>query len=123
METVRADDSVRSVWGRTPPAKPVPVSVYADLMAADAAHWLGSVAGQAIARGEDFQIQVQVASGPSAGRWVELRGRAERERPWIINGVSFDIKRHRQVAERVRASEARLHLLVERLPQAQASGM
>ncbi|WP_322965046.1 PAS domain-containing sensor histidine kinase [Sphingomonas fuzhouensis] len=116
-ETVRADATVQALWGIAHPAQPHPLSVYADLMAPDGADWLGAVTGRTIAPGKDFQIQVQVAGGPAAGRWVEIRGRAERERPWIINGVTFDITDRRQVEERVRASEARLHLLVEGIPQ------
>ncbi|MEH3121351.1 MAG: PAS domain S-box protein [Sphingomonas phyllosphaerae] len=115
--TVRTDATVQALWGVSAPEQPHPVSVYADLMFSEGADWLADVAAKDIAPGEDFQVQVQIATGPTAGRWVEIRGRAERERPWIINGVSFDITPRRQVEERVRASEQRLRLLVEGIPQ------
>ncbi|MDR6787138.1 PAS domain S-box-containing protein [Sphingomonas sp. BE138] len=115
--TVRTDATVQALWGVSSPEQPHPVSIYADLMFLEGVDWFRSVAAQGFPPGGEFQVQVQVAAGPAAGRWVEMRGRAEREKPWIINGVSFDITPRRQIEERIRASEERLRVLVEGIPQ------
>ena len=102
--TVRADAVVQKLWG---------VSTDGDLMYPEGAAWLANVAAKPIASGEEFQNQVQVASGPTINRWVELRGRAERDTPWIINGVSFDITEQRLAEQRLSESETLFRTLAE----------
>ncbi|WP_185020741.1 PAS domain-containing protein [Histidinibacterium lentulum] len=111
--SVRADEVVQSLWGVSAQEQPHRVSVYADLMRPEGAAWLDRVMAQNIEPGENFEDQVQVASGPTAGRWVALRGRAERERPWIINGVSFDITEQVLAEQRLRESEAHFRLIAD----------
>lgn len=98
--SIRADDVVQRLWGISTSDQPHPVSMYADLMPAEGVAWLDAVMAKEIGPDEGFQDQVQVASGPNAGRWVQLRGRAERDRPWIINGVTFNITAEKEAAKR-----------------------
>ncbi len=110
---VRADDVFQGLWGVAFSDRPHPVSVYADLMEPDGAAFLEAVMTRAIAPAEHFHDQVKVAAGPAAGRWIQWRGRAERERPWIINGVSFDITAQKLAEQRLRESEEQLRLATE----------
>jgi len=98
--TLRADVAVQRLWGVSTDEQPHAMSLYADLMDPEGAAWLAAVAAKDIAPGEEFHTQLQVASGPTSSRWVELRGRAEHDRPWIINGVSFDITEEKAAATR-----------------------
>ncbi|GGB41488.1 hypothetical protein GCM10011380_33700 [Sphingomonas metalli] len=111
--TVRADATVQALWGVSATEQPHPVSLYAGLMYADGAAWLASLAEQDIAPGADVQIEVQIKSGPTSGHWVEIRGRAERDKPWIINGVSFDITEQRLASQRLKKSETLFRTMAE----------
>ncbi|CAO3435407.1 PAS domain S-box protein [Azospirillum doebereinerae] len=114
--SVRADDVVQKLLGMQASPQPHRVSTYADRMCLEGAAWLEAAMTKEIAPDEEFHGQVQVASGPTAGRWVQLRGRAERVRPWIINGVSFDITEQRLAEQKLRASEAQLAAAFESVP-------
>lgn len=104
---VRADDAFQSLWGVSFADTLHPASVYIDLMDPVGAASLAAVMAKKIAPGEVFQDQVQVVGGPNAGRWVQWRGRAERDRPWIINGVTFDITERANAEAALRESEQR----------------
>jgi PAS domain S-box-containing protein len=99
-QSVRADDVVQRLWGVSTSDQPHRVSAYADLLHPEGAAWLEVAMAKEISPGEEFHAQLQVARGPAAGRWVQLRGRAERDKPWIINGVSFDITDEKTAAKR-----------------------
>ncbi|GJE52922.1 hypothetical protein GOFOIKOB_5997 [Methylobacterium tardum] len=110
---VRADDAFQALWGVSFSDALHPASVYADLMYPEGAASLAAVTAKPIVPEQEFQDQVQVAIGPNAGRWIQWRGRAERDRPWIINGVSFDITAQHLVQQRLREGEARLHRVLD----------
>lgn len=98
--SVRTDDVVQKLWGISISEQPHSVSLYADLMTPEGVAWLEAAMVKGLGPGEEFHSQLQVARGPAAGRWIQLRGRAERERSWIINGVSFDITEEKTAAAR-----------------------
>lgn len=104
---VLADDAFQNLWDVSFSNKPHPASVYTDLMSPEGAAVLDAVAAQATVPGQQFHDQVQVISGSAEGRWVQWRGRAEHDRPWIINGVSFDITAQKLAEQRLRESEER----------------
>lgn len=106
--TVRADEAFQDLWGVAFGNDLHPVSTYADRMDTQGAASLEAVMAKAPVPGQEFQDQVQVASGVNAGRWVQWRGRAEMDKPWIINGVSFDITEQRELAERQQVLVAEL---------------
>ena len=74
---------------------------------------MGEMVARAITAGEEFDGQLRVESGPTRGHCVRWRGRVERERPWLINGVSFDITDQRAQDQRLHESEERFRGLVE----------
>lgn len=105
--SVRADAVVQKLWGLSISEQPHAVSLYADLMTPEGVAWLEAGTKNEIAPGDLVHSQMQVAHGPTAGRWVQLRGRAEGDRPWLINGVSFDITAQKHAEQRLRDSEER----------------
>ncbi|AWN52157.1 PAS domain S-box protein [Methylobacterium sp. 17Sr1-1] len=110
--SVRADEPFQRLWGVSFGDRPHPVSVYTERMSQEGAAALDAVMAREPVQGEVLQDQVEVIHGPTAGRWVQWRGRADRDRPWIINGVSFDITVQRSAEQRLRESEARFRSLV-----------
>jgi PAS domain S-box-containing protein len=111
--TVRADDAFRRLWGVAPNAAACPVSEYIELMHTEQAAALDAVMRKEIAPGERFDDQILIARGPRAGCWIRWRGRADSDRPWIINGVTFDITENRRTEQTLRESEERMRLIVE----------
>ena len=117
-ELIRGDAAFLSLWGYPPSDEPRPLSDFTDRMSPQGRAEMGEMVPRAIASGEEFDGQLAVVNGPTHGRWVRWRGRAERERPWIVNGVSFDVTDQRVQDQRLRESEARHRLMIESWAQA-----
>jgi PAS domain S-box-containing protein len=98
--TVWADDVIQRLWGVSVSRQPHPITPYFSRMFAEGVAWLEAGMARQPEPGEQVVAQLQVANGPTAGRWIQLLGRAEHEAPWIINGVSFDITERKQSEER-----------------------
>ncbi|MCR0985415.1 PAS domain-containing protein [Roseomonas populi] len=102
------DAQFLALWGVTATDGPHPLSLFTERMSGEGAAEIGEIVTRAIEAGEEFDGQLEVASGPAAGRWVRWRGRVERDRPWILNGVTFDVTEQRLAEAALRESEARL---------------
>ncbi|WP_404384549.1 HWE histidine kinase domain-containing protein [Caenispirillum salinarum] len=109
----QTDEAFQRLWGVDFGDEPHPVSAYTDRLDAEGAAALEAVMAKALSPGEGFHDQVRITNGPSAGRWVQWRGRAERARPWMINGVSFDITEQKLAEQKLRESEGRLRKVLE----------
>ncbi|MFN8556469.1 MAG: ATP-binding protein [Dehalococcoidia bacterium] len=107
------DAEFSALWGLPPSDGQLPVSLFTSRMTPAGAAAIEAVMARDIAPGEEFDGQLEVAVGPAAGRWVSWRGRAERETPWIINGVGFDVTEQRLAEERLRESEQRQAFLLQ----------
>jgi PAS domain S-box-containing protein len=114
--TVRADQVVQQLWGVSTTEQPHPVSLYSNLMYPEGVSLLEDGAIKNNAPDEEMRAQLKVARGPASGRWMELRGRAEHDMPWIINGVSFDITERKQAEEALRESEKRFDSIANLVP-------
>ncbi len=109
---VSGDPVFLALWGLAPSADPYPVSVLMRLMTAEGAAAVEAVMAKDTVPDEEFDGQLQIAIGTNAWRWVRWRGRAERETPWIVNGISFDVTEQRLADERVRESETQFRSFV-----------
>lgn len=106
--TIWADEAVQHLWGVSTSQQPHPISTYAERMFPEGVAWLEAEMSREPAPGEQVDAQLQVAKGATSSRWVQLLGRAEREKPWIINGVSFDMTERKHWEERQRVLVAEL---------------
>ena len=110
---VLGDAQFLKLWGFPPSDEPLPLSAFTDRQSAEGNAQTEGVVTKAIEAGEEFDAPIQVASGPTAGRWLRWQGRAAAEDPTILYGVSFDITEHVEVEAALRASEERQAFLLK----------
>ena len=110
---IKGDATFLELWGFPPSNELRQLSDFSDRMSPQGRAEMSNMITRAIAAGEDFDGQLTIVSGPCAGRWVRWRGRSEREHPWIVNGVSFDVTEQRLADDRLRESEDRLRRALE----------
>ncbi|BAY75476.1 two-component hybrid sensor and regulator [Nostoc linckia NIES-25] len=110
------DAGFLSLWGVPPSNEKLPVSVFTSRLSPEGAAALEAVMTKDIAPGEEFDGQLEVVAGANAGRWIRWRGQAERETPWIINGVSFDVTEQKRAEVALRESQARLQSIANLVP-------
>ena len=109
---VWGDPVFLALWSLAPSEDAYPVSAMMRQMSAEGAAAMEAVMAKDTLSEEEFDGQLQIASGTNAWRWVRWRGRAERETPWIVNGISFDVTEQRLADERVRESETQFRSFV-----------
>ncbi|MGT2489069.1 hypothetical protein ACU4GA_30605 [Methylobacterium oryzae CBMB20] len=85
------DAAFLGLWGFPPSDDPRPLSDFTVRMSPQGRGEMGEMVTRAIAAGQEFDGQLAVVAGLTIGHWVRWRGRADQERPWIVNGVSFDV--------------------------------
>ena len=88
---ITGDAMFMGLWGFPPSDEPRRLSDFTGRMSQQGQAVIGEMLSRGIAAGEQFDGQLEVVSGPTCGRWIRWRGRVEQERPWIVNGVSFDV--------------------------------
>ena len=116
--TIRGDAGFFRLWGVPHSDEPHPLDLFTGLMSSEGAAQIGEIVSRAIKAGDEFDGQIEVVTGPAAGRWIQWRGRAESESPWIVNGVSFDVTEARHAESALRSSEKRLRSVAAHLPNA-----
>lgn len=119
------DAAFLDLWGFPPSDEPRSLADFTDRMTPQGQAEMSEMITRAMEASEAFDGQLAIIGGPGNGCWVRWRGRVEAERPWIVNGVSFDVTDQRQAEERLRESERllaadlvdaqRLRSLAERL--------
>ena len=112
-KVIWGDQAFLALWGFPPSNASRHLSDFTDRMSPHGQAEMGDMVTRAIEAGEVFDGQLAVVSGPTSGRWVRWRGRAESQRPWIVNGVSFDVIEQRARDERLRESEERQTFLLK----------
>lgn len=106
--TVEGDARFMALWGFPPTDEAMPLALFSDRMSPDGEAQTQTVVTSAIADNEEFDAEIEVASGPAAGRWLRWRGRAAPGDTSVLYGVSFDITEQKRAEAALRASETRL---------------
>lgn len=101
------------LWGMQPTDEKIPLESFTSRMAPEGVQAVEQVVSNEIVAGEEFDGQIEVVSGPTAGKWIRWRGRAERGTPWILSGVSFDVTEQRAADQTLRRSEERQAFLLK----------
>jgi PAS domain S-box-containing protein len=98
---IQGDATFEALWNLPRTDGVRPVSVFASRATPGAEHVTPPLFTTDIRPGQDFDGQLHVGGATSSGRWIRWRGQAEQERPWIINGVSFDVTAQRLTEDRL----------------------
>lgn len=102
---VRGDARFFAIWGMSPSDEARPVSAFLERFSPDAAIAVERFLARDKAPGELFDGEIEIGRGPTAGRWLRWRGRADGTDPSIVYGVVFDITDQRQAQETLRERE------------------
>lgn len=119
---VWGDATFWGLWGFPPSQEPRHLSDFLDRIAPESRASIGEMITKALAAGQEFDGQVAIVTGSAANRWLRWRGRAERDRSWIVNGVSFDVTNQQLADDRLRRSDEELRRSEERLTRALEAG-
>ena len=114
---VRGEPAFFALWGLPTPTDSLPVEAFTARLSADHAAAIEAVMARSVASGEQFDGELYITTGPTAGHWLRWRGRAHGETPWKLTGVSFDITAERQAEEQLRAAHAQLEQRVRERTQ------
>lgn len=104
-------------WGFPPSDEPHPLEIFTERMSPEGAAEMEVIVTKAIAAGEEFDGQLAVVSGPTAGQWIRWRGRADRSTPSALYGITFDITDQRRAETLLRESEERYRTMFETMDE------
>lgn len=105
---VWGDDQFMALFGLPPTKDGVPLALFTERMSVESAAEVETIVTRAIAAGEEFDGPIRLDSGPTAGRWVQWRGRPAPGDVSVLQGVSFDITDQKLAELLLRESEDRL---------------
>lgn len=94
------DPAFLELWAYPPSDQPHQLLAFTERMTPEGQAEMGEMVTRALAAGEEFDGQFAIIEGPTKGRWVRWRGRAQADQPWLVNGVSFDVTSQRLAEER-----------------------
>jgi len=119
--TVRADETMLSLFDLPPTDGPVPVERFLEKESAAGAAQAEDTMDASFEPGEELQDEFRLENVESP-RWISWRGRASTDDPSVLNGVSFEITERKQAEiereralEALRESEEKYHSLFEEM--------
>lgn len=112
-DRISGDAVFMELYGFPPSDDSFPLARFTARMSPEAVAACKAVATRELIPGEEFDGTLELAAGPTAGRWVRWRGRVDRDAPGLIHGVSFDVTERRRAEEALRESEERFRLVVD----------
>lgn len=110
---VSGDAQFLALWGFPPSDHSLPLSVFTERMSPKGSAEMETIVTRAIASGEEFDGPLEIVSGPTAGRWVQWRGRAGADDKSVLYGVTFDITEQKRVETQLRDDEERQAFLLK----------
>lgn len=118
QQVISGDAAFMGFWGFPATDLPRPYAEFLERMSPQGRELMAEMVASTPVAGAVFDGEHAVVEGPTAGRWVRWRGCAEKEQPWSVNGVCYDVTDQRRSEERLRESETRHRLLIESWAQA-----
>jgi len=122
--TVRADETMLSLFDMSPTDEPLPVERYFEKMSPEGVSQCETVMESTFEPGEELQDEIRLDYVDDPPRWVTWRGRASQDDPSVLHGVSFDVTERKQAEiereqamEALQESEARYHSLFEEMDE------
>ena len=112
-DQIRGDAVFMEVYGFPPSDEAFPLSRFTARMSPEAAAACEAVAARTLTPEEEFEGDLALAADSTTGRWVRWRGRAGRDTPGEIHGVSFDITEQKLAEHKLRESEERQAFLLK----------
>ncbi|MEH3123770.1 MAG: PAS domain-containing protein [Sphingomonas phyllosphaerae] len=107
---VRGDARFFALWGMPPSDEPRPASDFLARLSPDGLATVSRFETRRIAPGAEFDGEMEIVAGPTAGCWLRWRGRADGPDTRILHGVVFDVTEQRQATERLRERDEMLRL-------------
>lgn len=107
---VRGDARFFAFLGMPPSDEPRLATDFLDRLSPAGREAVNRFVTRRIVPGEEFDGELEIVAGPTAGCWLRWRGRADGPDTRILHGVVFDVTEQRQVIERLREREEMLRL-------------
>ena len=96
-----------ALWGYPPCDDAHPLALFTTRMSPEGAAEMEAIVTRAIEAGQEFDGQLEVVSGPTAGSWIRWRGRAEGLGGRMLHGVTFDTTDQKLAEQNSRQNEER----------------
>jgi signal transduction histidine kinase/PAS domain-containing protein len=112
VRLVWADSALKALYGLPASEGPLPIEAFTAVLAPEVAAAIEAVVADEAVPGAEFDRELEIATGPAAGRWLEWRARVQPDTPWMIVGVSFDVTERRRERDRRREAADRLAFLL-----------
>ncbi|MFK3890527.1 PAS domain-containing protein [Sphingomonas sp. NPDC079357] len=110
---VRGDARFSALLGMPPSDEPRRTTDFLDRLSPAGREIVNRFVTRRILPGEEFDGELEIVAGPTAGCWLRWRGRADGPDTRILHGVVFDVTEQRQATERLREREEMLRLFGE----------
>ena len=107
---VRGDARFFALLGMPPGDAPRPAADFLDRLSPQARETVNRFVTRRILPGEEFDGELEVVAGATAGCWLRWRGRADGPDTRILHGVVFEVTGQREATERLREREELLRL-------------
>ncbi len=107
---VRGDARFFALLGMPPTDEARPATDFLDRLSAQGREAVHRFVTRRILPGEEFDGELEVVAGPTAGCWLRWRGRADGPDTRILHGVVFDVTAQREATVRLREREELLRL-------------
>ncbi|VXC96646.1 PAS domain-containing protein [Sphingomonas sp. 8AM] len=107
---VRGDARFFALLGMPPGDEPRPAADFLDRLSPQGRDTVNRFVTQRITPGEEFDGELAIVAGATAGCWLRWRGRADGPDTRIVHGVVFDVTGQREATERLREREELLRL-------------
>ena len=105
---VRGDARFFALCGMPPGDEPRPFADFLARISPQGVAAIERLAARRIAPGAEFDGEVEIVAGPTAGCWLRWRGRADGPNTAMIHGVVFDVTEQRHALATLREREALL---------------